>query len=68
MSGEVEVKGVSVELPRIERLSIADLPVGQQLEAGLSALAPIVDILRTMSADSIHLGPEGAMRFVSSGP
>ena len=68
MSGEVEVKGVSVELPRIERLSIADLPVGQQLEDGLSALAPIVDILRTMSADSIHLGPEGAMRFVSSGP
>ena len=68
MSGEVEVKGVSVELPRIERLSIADLPVSQQLEAGLSALAPIVDILRTMSADSIQLGPEGAMRFVSSGP
>jgi hypothetical protein len=65
MSGELEVKGVRVNFPPIERVNVANLPLHQRLEESLSALGPIVDLLKTISADGILLGPEGAIRFVS---
>jgi hypothetical protein len=67
LSGEVEVKGVRIRLPRIERLNIAALPIHAQLEDRLSAIGPIVNILKSISADSIILEKNGTFRMVSSG-
>ena len=67
LSGEVEVKGVRIRLPRIERLNIAALPIHAQIEDRLSAIGPIVNILKNISADSIILEKNGTFRMVSSG-
>ncbi len=66
-SGEVEVKGVRVRLPRIERLNIAGLPIQTRLEHGLLALGPIVDLLKTVSSDVIITGKDGTIQMGSSG-
>jgi len=67
LSGEVEVKGVRMRLPRIERFNIAGLPIHARLEDSLSALGPLMNVLKTISADGIILGKDGAIRMMSSG-
>ena len=68
LSGEVTVKGVRIRLPRIERFNMAGLPIHARLENGLSALGPLVNLLKTISADGIIVEKDGAIRLVSSGP
>ncbi len=67
LAGEVKVKGVRMELPRIERFNIAGLPIQKRLRQALSALGPILNALQTLSADDIILSEDGAIRFLSSG-
>lgn len=68
MSGEVEAKGVKLDLPRIERFNVATLPVHQGMESGLSRLGDIIDLLKKISADKITIDPEGKIRLESSKP
>jgi len=65
LSGVVVVKSASVNLPRIERLNVADLPVHGQIQKMLSWLGPVVHLLKTMSAREIRLGENGSVRFVT---
>jgi len=68
LSGEVLVKGVRIRLPRIERFNMAGLPIHARLETSLSALGPLVELLKTISADGIIVKKDGTIRLVSSGP
>jgi hypothetical protein len=67
LAGEVKVKGVRIELPRIERLNIAGLPIQKRLQQALSALGPLLNALQTLSTDDIVLSEDGAIRFLSPG-
>jgi len=62
LTGEVQVKGVSVQLPSIERLNVTALPLHRKLEKNLSSLGPVVNALKTLSADAIII-KEGKVRF-----
>jgi len=65
LTGEVAVKGMSVQLPPIERFNVTALPLRRRLKKNLSSLGPAVDALKTLSADVI-LMEGGRMRFMSS--
>lgn len=65
LTGEVVVKGVSVQLPPIERFNVTALPLRRKLQKNLSSLGPVVDVLKTLSADVIMM-QGGKMRFMSS--
>ena len=62
LTGEVKVKGVSVQLPSIERLNVTALPLHRKLEKNLSSLGPIVNALKALSADVIII-KGGEVRF-----
>lgn len=66
LAGEVVVKGIRVSLPKIDRLNVSNLPLHQKFEESLSRLAPILDLLKIISAEGIRLGPKGEVLFVSS--
>ena len=63
IKGEVEVRGMSVQLPPIERFNITALPLHRKLQKHLYSLGPVVNALKTLSADTIII-QEGGVRFV----
>ncbi|MCJ7683728.1 MAG: AsmA family protein [Desulfobacteraceae bacterium] len=67
LTGEVEVKGMSVQLPPIERFNVTALPLRRKLEKNLSSFGPVVKALKALSADVIMM-QGGRMRFISSDP
>ena len=67
LSGKVKVKGIALDLPRIERLHLGGLPIHRQLRKTLSLLGPMVNILEMMSAEGISIDSQGNVRFVASG-
>ncbi|MFZ2951101.1 MAG: hypothetical protein WA003_16620 [Desulfuromonadaceae bacterium] len=59
MEGEARIKGVAVDLPKVERLRISELPLRQELtrnRKGIAALRGILDLVR---ADTLAVGPKG---------
>ena len=68
LSGEVEAKGVRIDLPRIRRLNIANLALQQDLEQYVTRLGPVLKALRLLSADTIETGPEQRIRLSRSRP
>jgi translocation and assembly module TamB len=63
LSGELEAKGVRIDLPPIRRLNIGSLALEGQLERHLLRLGPVLEGLRILSADTIELGPDGKVRL-----
>ncbi|MFC1867643.1 hypothetical protein ACFL0H_05870 [Thermodesulfobacteriota bacterium] len=63
--GQVEAKGITVDLPRIDRFSLTGLPALRQFEKGLSGLGAVIKLLQAVSADSIYLDNDGIIRFNS---
>lgn len=61
MEGEARIKGVSVDLPKVERLRISELPLRQELaknRKGIMALRGVLDLLR---ADTLVVGQKGEL-------
>jgi len=61
MEGEVLIKGVAVDLPKVERVRISELPLRQELlknRKGIMALRGFLDLLR---ADTLVVGPKGEL-------
>jgi hypothetical protein len=59
MSGKAKVEGVSVALPKIERLRLAELPLQQQLAPLLSAISAARPPLEFVRADTIAIDAQG---------
>jgi hypothetical protein len=63
MEGEARIKGVAVDLPKVDRLRISELPLRQELtknRAGILALRGFLDLVR---ADTMVVGPKGELSF-----
>jgi hypothetical protein len=61
MEGEAQVKGVALELPKVERLRISELPLRQELiknKAAITALRSTLDLVR---ADTLVVGTKGEL-------
>jgi hypothetical protein len=59
MSGKAKIEGVSVALPKIERLRLAELPLQQQLAPLLSAISAARPPLEFLRADTIAIDAQG---------
>lgn len=53
LSGEVEVKGFRLDIPPIDRLAVANLPIRRQLGPALANVPKLVNLLDLLSATSI---------------
>lgn len=60
LSGAVEVKGFQLDLPPVDRLSIANLPLKKQLAKPLAAVPGLIKVLDAASGTRICLDPAAA--------
>ena len=63
-SGQVEAKGVKLELPRLERLNVASLPGLGGYEKRLAVIGPAIKVLNLLSANRVVIEKDGRMRFL----
>jgi hypothetical protein len=61
MEGEAQIKGVAVDLPKVERLRISELPIRQELSKNRAAIAALRGILDLVRADTLAVGPKGEL-------
>jgi hypothetical protein len=69
LSGEVEVKGFRLDLPRIDRLPVGNLPLRKQLTKALAPVQALSTILDAVSAGGIcrdPAGPPGRLKVIGT--
>jgi len=67
LDGEVDAKGISVAMPRLRRLNIANLSALDNYAEHLDRLVPIIKVLKVFSANSIKIGADGrSIKFQTS--
>ncbi len=69
LSGEVEVKGFRLELPRIDRLPVGNLPLRKQLTRALAPVQALTTTLDAVSAGGIcrdPAGPPGKLKVIGN--
>ena len=69
LSGEVEVKGFRLELPRIDRLPVGNLPIRKQLTKALAPVQALTTLLDAVSAGGIcrdPAGPPGKLKVIGN--
>jgi hypothetical protein len=66
-SGQVDVKGVKLELPRLERLNVASLPGLGGFEKRLAVIGPMIKILNVLSANTVTLERDGKISLFYRG-
>jgi hypothetical protein len=67
LDGDLQVKGVDIALPRVERIRLSELPVQKQMArtvAGVASLRKILDLVR---ADTLVITPKGNISLVRRG-
>jgi hypothetical protein len=67
IEGELQVKGVDVSLPKVERIRLSDLAIRKQMAktvAGVSSLRKLLDLVR---ADTLMVGQDGTISLVRRG-
>jgi translocation and assembly module TamB len=63
-SGQVEVKGVKLELPKLERLNVGSLPGLGGYEKRLAIIGPTIEMLNILSANTVAMERDGKIRFL----
>lgn len=61
MEGEAYVKGVAVDIPKVERMRISDLPLRQELVKNRAAITRLRAALDLVRADTLVVGPKGEL-------
>lgn len=61
MEGEVRIKGVAVDLPKVERLRISELPLRQELSRNRGRITTLRSILDLVRADTLAVDPKGKL-------
>ncbi|MDD2271379.1 MAG: hypothetical protein PHP95_11840 [Desulfuromonadaceae bacterium] len=61
MEGEALIKGIAVELPKVERLRISELPMRQELARNRGAILALRTLLDLVRADTLVVGPKGEL-------
>lgn len=62
LSGAVEVKGFQLDLPRIDRLPVGNLPIGTQLRKALAPMPKLIKTLDAVSSNSLCRDPAGSLK------
>lgn len=68
LSGAVSSRGISLTLPKIERLRLADLPVQEQLSPLLNVITTARSALEIARAGTIQLDAQGAISLLQEDP
>lgn len=63
LTGEVSVGGARVAIPPIDRLNIENVGGLGRYEGFLAGMAPVVDLLEILSAETLAVGENGTVRF-----
>ncbi|HIJ94291.1 MAG TPA: hypothetical protein HPP94_00830 [Desulfuromonadales bacterium] len=61
MEGELLVKGVAINLPRVERLRISELPLRQELSKNRAAIMAVRRLIDQLRADTLLVGSHGKL-------
>jgi hypothetical protein len=61
MEGEARIKGVAVDLPKVERLRISELPQRQELLNNRKTITSLRSILELVRSDTLVVGPKGEL-------
>ncbi len=61
MEGEAYIKGVAVDIPKVERMRISELPLRQELVKNRAAIKALRDVLDLVRADTLIVGPKGEL-------
>jgi hypothetical protein len=59
MRGDVSIKGITIELPTLRRLNIAQIPGIEKFDENLKDFSKIVSIMEKVSADKLIIGSQG---------
>ncbi|ACH37473.1 hypothetical protein Gbem_0444 [Citrifermentans bemidjiense Bem] len=59
--GELLVKGVGVDIPKLERLRLSELPIRKELERLIAGIASSKALLELARADTLVVGADGAL-------
>lgn len=61
MEGEVRIKGIAVDLPKVERLRISELPLRQELSRNRGSITALRSVLDLVRADTLAVDPKGKL-------
>jgi hypothetical protein len=61
MEGEAVIKGVTVQLPNVDRVRISELPQRQELVKNRSKIIALRGFLDLVRADTLVVGPKGEL-------
>jgi hypothetical protein len=61
MEGELLVKGVAINLPRVERLRISEFPLRQELSKNRATILAVRRLLDQLRADTLVVGSHGEL-------
>lgn len=67
LTGEVDVKGVRIAIPELNRLNVTNLPGLSEYGRSLSRLEPIIRILEIMASDRIQVDQNGNISIGENG-
>lgn len=67
LDGGVKVKGINIDLPKVERLRLSELPIRKQMAKGLAGIASLRKVLDLARADTLIVGPKGKISLVRRG-
>lgn len=67
LAGEVQVEGVDIALPKVERIRLSELPFQKQMAKALAAVASARKALDLVRADTLLVGPQGKIELTRRG-
>lgn len=67
LNGELQVKGVDVSLPRVERIRLSELAIQKQMAKTVAGVTATRKVLELMRADTLVVGTNGKIEFVRRG-
>jgi len=59
LEGEVQVRGVALDLPRVERIRLAEMSIRKELTRTVAGVARLRGFLDLVRADTVTIGPGG---------
>jgi hypothetical protein len=67
LDGDIQVKGVDIALPKVERIRMAELPIQKQMARSVALVASLRKVLDLVRADTLIAGPKGKIELIRRG-
>ncbi|MBI5014338.1 MAG: hypothetical protein HZB55_02455 [Deltaproteobacteria bacterium] len=66
LAGELDVKGVRLAIPPVDRLNVAELPVRERVDRALARAGPLLEWVRILAAPALEVGPAGRVQVATA--